>query len=252
MLTRKQSQLQGTHYPTNRQKILHRQTDANPEGKRKCFGITEQEQLIPASVRDEFRKVYLNWVLRGAQELAGGAEAFRAQGTACAKKRLPRGRWGRCVGQRARIQGQPSSFLLRPGSTGTEKSRLLSLWLQMHPSVHCRDDTFQVRGLSPAPHRWVAALGPETQLGLYRLHRPPPPSPEAQGGAGGLRERSQRSQGGMGEQLTAASIPDTARSWQPSGTCGSERGQGSGSWATSVSSPRDPSRGGLCSTPSGR
>lgn len=143
-------------------------------------------------------------------------------------------------------------FLLRPGSTGTEKSRLLSLRLQMHPSVHCRDDTFQVRGLSSAPHRWVAALGPETQLGLYRLHRPPPPSPEAQGGAGGSRERSQRSQGGMGERLTAASIPDTARSWQPSGTCGSERDQGSGSWAASISSPRDPSRGGLCSNPSGR
>ena len=28
--------------------------------------------------------------------------------------------------------------------------------------------------------------------------------------------------------------------------------RGSGSWAASVSSPRDPSRGGLCSNPSGR
>ena len=100
----------GTHNSTNRQKLLHRQTDVNPEGKRKCFGISEREQLTPASVRDEFRKVYLNWVLRGAQELAGGAEAFRALGTACAKKRLPRGRWSRCVGQRAMIQRQPSSW----------------------------------------------------------------------------------------------------------------------------------------------
>ena len=110
VLRRKQPQLQGTHNPTNRQKLLHRQTDANPEGKRKCFGISEREQLIPASVRDEFRKVYLNWVLRAARELADGAEAFRAPGTACAKKRLPRGRWGRCVGQRATIQRQPSSW----------------------------------------------------------------------------------------------------------------------------------------------
>ena len=83
-------------------------------------------------------------------------------------------------------------FLLRPGSTGTEKSRLLTLRLQMRPSVHCRDDTVHVRGLSPAPHRWVAALGPETQRGLYHLHRPPPPSPEARGGAGGSREREAR------------------------------------------------------------
>lgn len=87
-------------------------------------------------------------------------------------------------------------FILRPGSTGTEHNRLLTLRLQMRPSIHCRD----VRSLSPAPHRWVAALRPETHSWNSTAYTVPPPSPEAQGRARSSRERSQRSQGGMGER----------------------------------------------------
>ena len=86
-------------------------------------------------------------------------------------------------------------FILRPGSTGTENSRLLSLRLQMRPSVHCPD----VRALSAAPHRWVAALRPEAHSWNFTAYTAAPPSPEAQARARSSRERSQRSQGGMGE-----------------------------------------------------
>lgn len=70
-------------------------------------------------------------------------------------------------------------FILRPGSTGTENSRL-TLRLQMRPSVHCRD----VRGLSPAPQRWAAALRPETHSWNSTAYTAPPQAQKPRAGLG--------------------------------------------------------------------
>lgn len=121
--------------------------------------------------------------------------------------------WDRGPEHKGSRQLQILDFILRPGSTGTENSRL-TLQLQMRLSVHC-----EIYAVSHQPHRWGGSTETwDAQLERYCLHRPSP-SPEAQGRARSSRERSQRSQGGMGEggrQVT--STPDTARSWKPGGS----------------------------------
>ena len=79
-------------------------------------------------------------------------------------------------------------FILRPGSTGTENSRLLSLRLQMRPSVHCPD----VRALSAAPHRWVAALRPEAHSWNSTAYTAAPPQAQKPRPGLGARGREAR------------------------------------------------------------
>ena len=114
----------------------------------------------------------------------GGAKAFQAEGTACAKRKAAQRVVGRqrrtaagVVGHRASIQGGLSSSWgsgLYPEAWKhwVRESRLLSLQLLTCPSAHCRDDPTRGtrdRPLCPVPEAGVVEQGSCTPVPISPL-----------------------------------------------------------------------------------